>query len=278
MISLHRAARFIRHLPVLERADYLWDAIRGPYRYLLDFRGRGTKVIVGRALPVRMPSEFTGNAWESFEPEAVSRFVGWMRTNPGGLVLDIGSSLGIYSAVALFADKRAEVVAFDSDLASLAAVRRLCRYAEGNRLGLVHGFIAHTSDDAASLALAMAATEEALAPVMAGSPTRYICLGDTRHGTIPCRRLDDLISDEIVNGRRLLIKCDVEGAELLVLTGAEMALRRYRPTLLVSVHPEALPAYGDSKQKLQNFLRALGYDHVCLAIDHEEHWWCELKG
>jgi hypothetical protein len=65
--------------------------------------------------------------------------------------------------------------------------------------------------------------------------------------------------------------------ELLVLLGGEALLRRSRPEILISVHPAALPSYGHSKVEIEAFLQNLGYEIRCLAVDHEEHWWCEFK-
>jgi len=278
MTDFRRAAQFVRHLPGLDRAHWLWDAVRKPYHRALDLQSSGTKVLVGRVVEVRMPAEFTGGAWEKFEPEAVSKFAEWVQCHPGGLILDIGSSLGIYSALALFSDDRVEVVAFDSDIASLAAVRRLCQYATGERLRLVHGFIADTSNDVVCLAGAVTTTEAALAQTDARRPTRYMCLGDPQGSAVPRRRLDDLFVNDGIGGRAMLIKCDVEGAELLVLSGAEALLGRGHPSLLISVHPPALPSYGHSKNQLEMYLQKIGYNILCLAIDHEEHWWCDFKG
>lgn len=48
-----------------------------------------------------------------------------------------------------------------------------------------------------------------------------------------------------------LIKIDVEGAELLVLRGAEMTLARHRPRLIVGVHPHWLPRDQTAAQIFQ---------------------------
>jgi FkbM family methyltransferase len=227
-----------------------------------------------------MPAEFAGGEWEQFEPATIDIFARWVRQHPGGLVLDVGSSLGIFSAVALFADPSVEVVAFDSDLASIAATRRMCEHASGRRLRLVHGFLGQTPTESKSLASAVAATKATL--VQTGvrgdvGTTRFVCLTDPDVGSIPCRRLDDLFSAEVVERRPLLIKCDVEGAELLVLCGAENLLRSARPDLLLSIHPPALPGYGHSREGVREFLEGTGYEIRCVEVDHEEHWWCEFK-
>ena len=120
----------------------------------------------------------------------------------------------------------------------------------------------------------MASTEAALLRTGVSGDvgtTRYVCLPNSEVGTIPCRRLDDLFEPETVSGRSMLIKCDVEGAELNVLSGGESLLRVVRPDLLLSVHPPALPSYGHSKKDVEVFLKKLGYQIRCLAVDHEEH-------
>jgi FkbM family methyltransferase len=276
--QLRRVARYVRHLPGLEQAEWVWSSVRKPYLWALDASGAGVEIKVGDRAVVRIPAEYAGGSWEGFEPESIAEFVGWVRCHPGGIVLDIGSSIGIYSAVALFADSNVDVVAFDADLASLAAARRLCRHAAGNRLRLIHGLLGATSTEPTSLASAVARTEAALALAQTDvrgdvGTTRYVCLGDPDTELIPHHRLDD-IGANIADGREILIKCDVEGAELQVLAGGQALLRRLRPHLLMSVHPRALSDYGHCAEDVRAFLRERNYDVRCLAVDHEEHWWC----
>jgi FkbM family methyltransferase len=196
-------------------------------------------------------------------------------------VLDIGCSIGIYSAIALFADLYVEVIAFDSDLESLAAARRLCRHAQGDRLQLVHGFLTKEATETTTLVKAVALTDEALKQSNVQGDfgaNRFICLTDLEATSIPHRRIDDLFATGTFEMRSMLIKCDVEGAEYLVLSGGEKLLRRAHPDLLLSVHPPALPNYGHFAEDVRAFLKGLGYDIRCLAVDHEEHWWCHFKG
>lgn len=223
-----------------------------------------------------MPAEFAGARWEDYEVETVEAFDGWIRRHPGGLVLDVGSSIGIFSAAALFADSATQVVAFDSDLASLAATVRMCRHAKGDRLRVVQGLLCDEASVSLACAEAAASTSEELAashPAGFENSNRYICLGDPDAPSIRRLRLDDLFPQSV--GCALLIKCDVEGAELLVLQGGRRLIERERPHLLLSVHPPALPTYGHSCEKVRLFLSELGYVSGVLAIDHEEHWWCE---
>jgi len=280
MSRLRKFAQRIRHAPGLERAEGLWKVLRKPYQKLLNAGGRGVLIRVGGKAEVRMPAEFAGGSWETYEPETVEIFKRWVQDHPDGLVLDVGSSLGIFSAVALFAQSTASVIAFDPDLSSLAAARRLCQYASGARLQLANCFVTDVASDTNLLEEAAALTEEALAKSDVRGDvgtTRYICLNDATRTSIPTYRLDDLLADRMSSDRPLLIKCDVEGAELNVLHGGEKLLRRMRPDLVLSIHPAALPNYGHSKTDVETFLNDLNYIIKVIGIDHEEHWWCECR-
>jgi FkbM family methyltransferase len=271
---VRRVARSVRHAPGLGSADWLWNWLRGPYHRVLNRAGRGVAVRVGGVADVRMPPEYIGGDWEKFEPESVAAFVGWLNEHPGALVLDIGCSIGIYSAIALFADPAARVIAFDSDLGSIQATQRMTQYATRQRLQCVHGFLTSTATHRVPLAEAVAATDKTLAAAPLAA-TRFICLGAPDTDAISCRRLDDLFVDGF-DGRPCLVKCDVEGAEQLVLAGAETILRRFRPDLLLSVHPPELPQHGHTVDSIRAYLASLGYAIDCLAVDHEEHWLCRL--
>ncbi|MGZ5074512.1 MAG: FkbM family methyltransferase, partial [Usitatibacter sp.] len=144
----------------------------------------------------------------------------------------------------------------------------------------VHGFLTSEPSERVPIETAVRATEAALSSSGVRGDvgtTRYTCLVDPDVGSIPSRRLDDLFPERLGADRPMLIKCDVEGAELLVLRGAQGLLRREMPTLLLSVHPPALPSYGHSTGEVRGFLEDLGYGIECIAVDHEEHWWCEPR-
>ena len=282
MSLLRKIAQSVRHHPFLAGAEWLWQLARKPYHWALDPMGRGLRVRLGGHCEVRIPPEFAGFVWEEYEPETFAFLQQWVRNHADPLVVDIGCSIGIFSAAALFADPRVEVIAFDPDLASIATVSRVTRYAAGERLRLVHGFVGRQTTEIATLDGAVTATARALA----GSglhgdlhSVRYLYLSDTDARSIPCYRLDDVLPDG-VEKRPMLIKCDVEGAELEVLMGASATLRRFRPDLLLSIHSwngYGLPQYGHSKEDVEAFLRAHDYSVACLAVDHEEHWACRWQ-
>lgn len=94
---------------------------------------------------------------------------------------------------------------------------------------------------------------------------KYQNLHDTT-SPIPSLKIDDctVIPDHIT--------IDVEGAELLVLAGAEKTLREHRPLVWCSVHPDMMERdYGHTKEDLLFFMDDCGYDAELLAVDHEHH-------
>jgi hypothetical protein len=56
-----------------------------------------------------------------------------------------------------------------------------------------------------------------------------------------------------------LVKVDVEGAELPVLRGAEGALQKYTPTLIVELSCATAEAGGYKASDILDFLQELGY-------------------
>lgn len=67
---------------------------------------------------------------------------------------------------------------------------------------------------------------------------------------------------------------DVEGAELLILKGAEKTLREHKPKVWVSIHPDLGERdYGVTRDDVLKFMFSLGYRSDFLAKDHEEHWY-----
>jgi FkbM family methyltransferase len=78
-----------------------------------------------------------------------------------------------------------------------------------------------------------------------------------KHYVAPLVTLDDLIE---TFGTVSLIKCDVEGAELLVLRGARELLRRSKPTVICELVPEMLRGFGVERVHVATYFRDLGYD------------------
>jgi len=280
MINIRNIAQSIRHMPGIEKAEWFWNILRSPYHQILNFGGKGVRVSIGKCCEVSIPPEFSGGYWEDYEPETVQATVIWLKKHPAGLVLDIGCAIGIFSVIPLSLSEQTEVIAFDADLSSLKATQRICQFTKGNRLSLIYGLVSNQNSSSLNLSSAIKETEQQLLESrVSGDPgtTAYICIDGNENSSIPTHSLDGLLLDSFSTDKQVLIKCDVEGAELLVLQGAKQLLEKYAPDLLISVHPPALPSYGHSVDEVREYIESFGYHINIVAIDHEEHWWCEKK-
>lgn len=65
---------------------------------------------------------------------------------------------------------------------------------------------------------------------------------------------------------------DTEGAEIAILRGAEQTIKKHKPLVWASVHPDLAieHGFGDTKN-VYEFMEKCGYDHKYLATDHEVH-------
>lgn len=268
----------IRHSKWLAGQELLWTFLRKPYQWLIDPLSVGVEVQVGGVSKARIPANMTGKLeWEKYEPENMQRYCTWLKSAKSPLVLDIGSSIGVFSLVALAEKSDATVFAFDSDLISLQALLHLVQYHAGNRVAVVQGLISIHQGKTERLQTRVDNTQGELAKIEkkpGEQGTQFICLNDPAQKAIPVFSLDELLCNEKNDHRSMLLKIDVEGAELLVLQGARQTIQKYHPDILISIHPPALPAFGHSIEEVEKELRSLGYQIELISVDHEIHWFC----
>lgn len=84
---------------------------------------------------------------------------------------------------------------------------------------------------------------------------------------LPQIRIDDLDTKPPT-----VITFDVEGSEWEVLRGAEETLKRYKPKIWASIHPEFM--YGQYKEysrDFRNWIMGFGYKEEILDYQHELH-------
>ena len=78
-----------------------------------------------------------------------------------------------------------------------------------------------------------------------------------------CERVDMLTLDDFVKEENLsrvdLIKCDTEGAELLVFRGALSLINRFRPIVLTEIDASNMARYGQKPSDMLDFFRAWNY-------------------
>jgi len=184
------------------------------------------------------------------EPDVQAKFRQFIR--PGYTVLDIGAYVGTHTVLAAkLTGSGGRVYAFEPSPSNYAYLayhcRRNARHAAAfqnlvsDRAGERLPF--HLLNDGDSTSNSMTFGKSV------GAETRTI-------------EVESITVDEFCeahSARPAFIKIDVEGAESLVLRGAARVLRECRPTIILALHPQWLPA-GVTPEDLRRYLDNAGYD------------------
>ncbi|MGJ0508264.1 MAG: FkbM family methyltransferase [Methylocystis sp.] len=190
--------------------------------------------------------------YETFETSLILRLARGART-----VFDIGANIGWHSLHIAQQEPQARVYAFEPVPSTHGRLRaNLARNAAGARVTA----IADGLSDSAGVF-------DMFVPATSGSPAASLSELHPSEGSlrVSCRftTLDDFVAAEGVATLDLL-KCDVEGAELRVLRGAEAALARFRPAIVIELLRKWSAAFGYHPNDVIDFLGRLGY--VCHGV------------
>jgi FkbM family methyltransferase len=190
----------------------------------------------------------------SFEP---NEFAFLRRTlRPGMTFVDIGANEGLFT---LFAARRVggsgRVIAVEpSDRERRILERNLARNGLGNVTVVPHALAAEPG----TAELLIAPGRHGLHNTLGNFIYAYEGEIAVVRQTVAVETLDGL-QERLALGRVDVIKIDVEGAEVKVLTGGRTLLSRSRPILLVEANEDALKCQGTSTDALLKLLRALDY-------------------
>lgn len=266
-----RLARWIRHSAPLRKMDPLWGALRPAYRRLLGALGgrSGVAVEVAGLGKLRLPASFLQEDVPQGEFPALTELLRSLQ--PGHVFYDVGASVGMYSFFALNRlGAGGAIHAFEPDPASCQVLTgHLATLQPPCPVRLNRCFVGDTTTPGMS----PADVEWSGARPQTTEFTRHRYLFEQQDAAIAQQfRLDDYVA----SGQRPpdMIKCDIEGAELLMLRGAESTLRRHGPVLIVSVHPTLLLRFGQTLEEVEQFLKSAGYTIRLLNDDGELHWLC----
>lgn len=184
----------------------------------------------------------------------------------GDVFFEIGAEHGWMSAVIGREFVGAEnMVLFEPGDEFWINIRKTWQYNGLNEpLGCYCGFVgAETTGDATP-----GWPEQAVLGAQEIGSMPYKTLG---RNTVQTIRIDDYVEQtgHIPNA----INIDVEGAEGIVISGALETLKRHRPLVWVSVHPDLM--IRDHNTNREEFLQLMvdwGYVPEYLGTDHEEHY------
>jgi len=183
-----------------------------------------------------------------FEREIVSRMVRLSR--PDSTVFDVGANIGLMAIPVLAADPRCRVVSFEPSPSSLPYLERtVAGSAYRDRWTIIPRAV---SDRSGEMDFAIGRSQDALfegfANPAAGEHTIKVSASTL-----------DAEWTRLGQPDVSLIKIDVEGAEGLVLDGAEQLCRARRPALIVEWHADYLRRLGTPVGQILSRARAWQY-------------------
>jgi FkbM family methyltransferase len=167
--------------------------------------------------------------------------------NQGDCFVDIGANIGFVTlCAAQIVGTSGHVFSFEPNVVLIERLRRM----------LEHNHI----------------TNVTLFPHAAGNETGEIGFtDDLHHGVnhvvadlakapvvVPMRRVDDVLEGQLPRGDAL-IKLDIEGAEMMALSGMPNLIRRPNTTFIVEMCDERLRSYGGSAEAIFQMLSNAGY-------------------
>lgn len=173
------------------------------------------------------------------------------------IFIDVGGNCGLYSLNVLkrFPDARAHcfepvpnsqhMIEVNAAHNGLSEGLKLVRKALGDRAGTVQMTASYSAMD-------------------------HLVVGDAAQELSPLVIDVDMVTlDSYCRERNVaridFIKCDVEGAELLVLKGARQVLSAFQPPLLLEIEPRHTKRFDYSPNDIDAYLRALDYE-LCLPL------------
>jgi FkbM family methyltransferase len=169
------------------------------------------------------------------------------RLNPGGTFFDVGAHYGWMSlAAAKLVGSSGRVIAFEASPVLLDVLSYHRRVNRLNQIQIVSNAISDKDSDAVAFYLVNKGLSFRNSLTIGGEDTPYIMPSQKMRFEVRSMTLDRFCSESRVVPD--LIKIDVEGAELLVLQGAERLIEEFHPALILGVHPYWLPRSQNVEQ------------------------------
>jgi FkbM family methyltransferase len=203
---------------------------------------------LGNAHLMLMDAPYTGLWRELDEVSVMQRFV-----QPGDVVFDIGANIGLHSILlSQLIGPQGRLHAFEPNPELVPALS--CTISNlGN--ATLHTVALSDKNDESSLFVPPDDSMASLTDWTLDTALRED--GEPRVVTCQQHRMDDLLKDGVLPAPDF-IKCDVEGAELLVFRGGHETLDRTdAPIILFEVNKDASAAFGYGASGAKDFLAGL---------------------
>jgi FkbM family methyltransferase len=241
--------RSLRHIPVLGQL------IHGlSHRFVPSDERVWARIEMGPAMGLWIElNPRTGQNYLRGDAETKTQGVLEERLRPGMVFYDLGANIGLFSILAArLVGPAGKVFSFEPDPPTAARLRRNIVRNEFQNTTVIQAGVWSTSGKR------MFRTADATSPDRGLG--KFVTGDAAANGTLlECIALDDFIQDAPAPEA---IKCDVEGAEVEVLRGAEEILRVRRPWILCELHSE------ENGQAVRDLLGEFGYRLESVDANH----------
>lgn len=177
--------------------------------------------------------------------------------HPGNITIDIGANFGQYTyPLSKLVGQTGRVISFEPVKYSLEILKNVVK-----KLKL-------TNVEIHNVALGEKGGEvDIITPVLnSGAPNTgesHLCVQKenkrSRQETVKITTLDKLMFELPLLNKVTFIKCDVEGAEMMVFKGGKALLSKCHPAILCEIEERHTKRYNYTPQALFIFLKNLGY-------------------
>lgn len=185
--------------------------------------------------------------WGGYEPHLRALYRNWLK--PGMTVVDIGANIGLYSMLAAqVVGDSGQVICFEPNSENCRLILLSTRR-NGFKNVTLYPMAASDRTGVALFSMHLG-SNGGLIPTNESSLLSPNCM------VVPTVRMDELVLDPVD-----LIKIDVEGAEGLVIRGAQNLIERHRPIVTSEFSMEMLPRVsGMPGKEFLSFFQTRGYD------------------
>lgn len=183
----------------------------------------------------------------------------------GSVFYDIGANIGFFSLLAArLVGAEGRVYAFEPVPQNAATI---VRNASINGIDVIEVFAEAVGAQTGRTDLLLARHAGGASLALAGAPPDMVGRIEVEMTT-----LDDAVAHRRIRPPSL-VKIDVEGAELEVLSGMSSILERHRPRILCEIDAPDKPALDRKADEVTSFLEVAGYDFTVLSPSYPPEGW-----
>ncbi len=200
---------------------------------------------------------------KKFEEEEINCLESYVEED--SICIDVGANVGIYSIFLARIASKGCVHAFEPHPLN-RKILQLNAELNGRSNIEIHHFLVGDRKGMTDFSISSDLAYSSMIPTKRKAETGRI--------RMPCITLDELFSHS--RKRIDVIKIDTEGAELLVLKGAESLLRNpeIKPrALLIEINQENQTGYGYKAEEIRDFMIQHGYEPYSIVNGHVQKGW-----